>query len=205
MPDLVALARENLDFLRRSSWAYDEGDVPEAKRLAVTLRVLLHDTKQSHSLLGQLGVKDSLRWYDTAVPIHPDNLLPTPGLIQMQMEPGVGVTYTAPLDDRPPELMQPPSGFTPWWNNAVCKLPDRTWSRSQLVLVLANQEGGAHVDPNLNDAYESLARQNALGFSYVDERGGRPAEGNPVAVAVRQIAHEVLKTCEGQLASLLPE
>ena len=35
---------------------------------------------------------------------------------------------------------------------------DGTWSRSQLVLALANQEGGAQVDPDLNEKHESLAK-----------------------------------------------
>ena len=53
-PDLDELLREQIGFLERSSAAYDEGYHDEAKRIAVVVRVLLHDTQSSHSLFEQL-------------------------------------------------------------------------------------------------------------------------------------------------------
>ncbi|SPE48301.1 hypothetical protein SNS2_0386 [Streptomyces netropsis] len=64
------------------------------------------------------------------------------------------------------------------------------------MLTMANKEGGAHVDPILNAAYESLAKNNGLGFTSNATGVDLPFEGNVVAVSVRQIAHEFLKTCE---------
>ena len=51
--DLAELLREQIGFIERSAAAFDEGHEEEAKRIAVVLRVLLHDTPQSTSLLGQ--------------------------------------------------------------------------------------------------------------------------------------------------------
>jgi hypothetical protein len=51
---LLANLAESIDFLNLSASSFDNGYEAEAKRLAVTLRVLLHDTAQSHSLLGLL-------------------------------------------------------------------------------------------------------------------------------------------------------
>src|SRR3954453_8408028 len=82
--ELVQHLDEQLGFLRSSAQAYDAGDTAEAKRLAVAVRILLHDTNSSHSLLGLLGVKDSLRFVDTAgeLPaLPPDRVLPN-GSIQ---------------------------------------------------------------------------------------------------------------------------
>jgi hypothetical protein len=193
--DLLTLLVENQQFLERSAVAFDEGYAAEAKRLAVVLRVLLHDTNQSHSLLERLGVKERLPFLDTADPINPNNLLPTPGLLMMTMSTAAGTAkgdYVAPLGDLPPgrPVWKP---FASWWQNPVMKV-DGTWSRKELVLTLANQEGGAHVDPELNERYEALARHNALGWVAFDGAKEEPFEGSPIAVAVRQITYEVIET-----------
>ncbi|PKM42871.1 MAG: hypothetical protein CVV03_09425 [Firmicutes bacterium HGW-Firmicutes-8] len=44
--------REQLEFLELSAESYDRGKDGEAKRLASTIRVLVHETRSSHSLLG---------------------------------------------------------------------------------------------------------------------------------------------------------
>ncbi len=43
-PELMQHLYEQMGFLRRSAEGYDAGDFSEAKRLATTLRLLLHDT-----------------------------------------------------------------------------------------------------------------------------------------------------------------
>lgn len=194
--DLLEALNENVEFLERSAGAFDEGFESEAKRLAVVLRVLLHDTDMSHSLLEQLGVKRRLNFLDTAQPIDPKNLANTPGLLMMRATwtggGGVKGDYVAPLGMERPF---PPrsSRFTAWWDQPVMKV-DGTWSRKQLVLILANQEGGAHIDPSLDERYEALARQNGLGWRAVGPVQDDPFNGNAVSVAVRQIAYEVLET-----------
>jgi hypothetical protein len=69
--DLVQKLREQLGFLRTSAARFDAGEVSEATRLAMPIRVLVYDTRASHSLLGQLGVKANLRFFDTAYDIPP--------------------------------------------------------------------------------------------------------------------------------------
>src|SRR4051794_39690166 len=76
---------EQLDFLRRSVDLFDAGHESEAIRLAVPIRVLVHDTGKSTSLLQLLGVKDTQRFHDTAGAINPANLAPTWGLFAMQI------------------------------------------------------------------------------------------------------------------------
>lgn len=194
--DLLEALNENVEFLERSSGAFDEGFESEAKRLAVVLRVLLHDTEMSHSLLEQLGVKRRLDFLDTAQPIDPKNLANTPGLLMMRAtwtgDGGVQGDYVAPLGMErpfPPRI----SRFTAWWDNPVMKV-DGTWSRKQLVLILANREGGAHIDPSLDERYEALARRNGLGWRAVGSGQSDPFVGNAVSLAVRQVAYEVLET-----------
>ena len=49
--ELKSHLKEQIQFLLKSAQSYDEGFTSEAKRLAVVIRVLLHDTKKSKSLL----------------------------------------------------------------------------------------------------------------------------------------------------------
>lgn len=88
--DLLDLLAEDIGFLNASAAAYDAGYEAEAKRLAVVLRTLLHDTSQSHSLLQQLQVKNALKWVDTALPLNPGNLMGSMGLVMLQVTVGQG-------------------------------------------------------------------------------------------------------------------
>src|SRR4051794_24926166 len=79
--ELRQLLSEQVRLMRRSAKYFDEGDESEAKRLATHIRVLVHDTKASHSLLGLLGVKASMRFVDTT--LRPDLMSLPPGAIIM--------------------------------------------------------------------------------------------------------------------------
>ncbi len=56
---------EQLRFLRASAASFDEGVEGEAKRLAATIRLLVHDAKKSKSksLLHQLNLKHAIRMH----------------------------------------------------------------------------------------------------------------------------------------------
>jgi hypothetical protein len=98
--DLVEKLRQQLGFLERSADLFDGGAEDEAIRLAQIIRVLLHDTSASHSLLGQLGVKETISYLDTSEPLDPANVLSTAGLVEIRVESGPTETvgsYVAPL------------------------------------------------------------------------------------------------------------
>lgn len=201
-PQLEALLREQIAFLNASAASYDGGFDAEAKRLAVTLRVLLHNTSMSHSLLGLLGIKEKFRYVNTAEPINRTNLLPqTFGLVIAEITTGVGARYVPPLGM---ERQLPPrqEAFEPWWQRPATKDGDRLLSRRDFVLTLANTEGGAHVDPDLDEAWEKLSKEGAR-WTYVDSAGERPFDPGYETASVRQIAYEVQVTMDTQLDSVL--
>jgi hypothetical protein len=184
---------EQLAMLRASATRYDAGDEWEAVRLATTLRVLLHDGRHAQSLLGQLGLLDSLQWLDTAIrPTDDPMVVPrTTGLTIMEVSPGA-------LHHKPrlgaPTPLSPPfmNEFSSWWDDVV--LEDslgNEFSRSALVRTAADKEGGAHVDPDTDAAYDDLARRNSIGWV---TNGGDPASNDAARASIRQIAHEVLET-----------
>lgn len=196
--DLVRHLDEQMEFLGNSSELFDQGKRLEAKRLATTLRILLHDTKQSKSLLGQLGAIPGSQFLNTAKSISKGNLVGDFGLTNMRL--GNPVEHIAPLSSHGGEGDWLP--FHTWWSEqAVFRAAaeeknqpeeDRlTFSRRDLVLNVADKDGGAHVDAELTPEYAALSRFNALGF--VVSYGGSAAVPieDPVPPALRQIAYEV--------------
>jgi hypothetical protein len=71
-----------------------------------------------------------------------------------------------------------------------------TMTRKQLVLVLANKEGGAHVDSKLSPTYEAIAKKNALGWFVPTPNGEVSFSGRIELLGMRQVAHEILMTLE---------
>jgi hypothetical protein len=98
---------------------------------------------------------------DTAEPLDPDNYAPYSGLVatlgNLQ-----GAKYVPFLDDvsRPTRTVP----FDDWWTAPVfVDGKRRRFSRRDLVLTAADQDGGAHVDPALNSHYQALSKKNAMG------------------------------------------
>lgn len=202
--ELFELLDLHLGFIRRSAQAYDEGAEDEAIRIAVSLRVLLHDTKRSKSLLGQLDLKEAVQYVDTTTPPPPPGVIQLhSGIVRMQGTlggPTANTRYVAPLDNLPPERQGRTSPFPEWWTEPVVE--DRNGdpvTREAMVLAIANKEG-AHVDPELDGVYAALTKANSLGWTYPDAEGvDRPLQGNIGHATVRQVAWEFLETLTPEL------
>lgn len=111
--DLEAHFSEQLGFLDRSAASFDAGFESEAKRLAHTIRILVHDTGTSHSLLGQLNLKDR-EWLDTCIPDESGNLMTHGGLVAQAI--GRKVRWVAMLDEVP---IVSKKSFDEWWDAPV--------------------------------------------------------------------------------------
>lgn len=198
LPDLQRKLLDQMDLLAALGALFDDGRWVAALPLAVSIRVLVHQTVKSEALLQQLGMLGSLRFADTAEHVNPKNLLPTSGLTMMRMTAGVGADWVAPLDNLAPSRVHARIPFSSWWTAAVVN--DRAgneWSRRDLVLHLANKEGGAHVDPRApDDSLRALEEDNSLGWTFTDPIVGEgvPMLNGPIPPSVRQIAHELHAT-----------
>jgi len=219
--ELVEHLRSQIRFLARSAEAYDQGDEAEAQRLAVVVRTLLHDTRVSPSLFGQLRLIGLLEFVDTARVVDPGNIMATSGLVQVQFStnPPSG-RYVAGLGNLPPDRLGQRSAFSVWWNRGITKPRNgMEYSRASMVLAVANREGGAHVDPLRDPIYQALVVENGLGWRHTadadhvgliwsqvdDDVSGEPMKGDPLLAAVRQVAYEVIETVSGQLSAILPD
>lgn len=191
--DLQQALREQCDLLQITCETYDLGKEIVAKQLAVILRVLFHQTKQSHSLLGQLNLRSGY-FVNTAHSLSPTNVASDFALASVQFTAGTGAKYKAMLGDGPP-VTPGRKPFPEWWNDPVIKdQKGIKFSRRQIVLAVANTDGGGHVDPELEDAYKALTRDNSLRIYFSIGDGVDQEMGNPVLASLRQIAHETLAT-----------
>lgn len=203
--DLRAHLKEQISFLYLSSLAYDRGFFSEGKRLAVTLRIMLHDTSNSTSLLTLLNKKNIL-FYDTALEFNPNNMLPTLGLVMVELSTGGASGFRPPLDSTY-RSQRGKIPFEPWWNEIViasgCTDPNPfRITRKDLVLTIANKDGGAHIDKKLDDIYAKITRSPYL---YVFKSTGKVDLQSPELPSIRQIAYEVLKSLKDEFPEIFRE
>ncbi len=200
--DLFDHLQDQMHFLQASCSSYDEGSINESKRLAVVIRVLVHDTSKSKSLLNQLDMK-SLQYLDTSLPIIPGNLVSHQGLTMIRLG-SEGSTFVPRCLAPPrPDIGPPrPLPFDDWWNAIVLIDQQRIeFTRKDLVLTLSNKEGGAHVDPRLDSDYVALTRHHSMGWRYSSLDRDEPIE--PIELAsVRQIAYEIIISLESSFPEL---
>lgn len=192
---------EQLQLLRRACQTFDSGLEAIGKHIGLSLRVLLHHQGRSRSLLDQLGLRSG-RFLDSAGPLHPSNLLTECNLVAHQISDSGGRYVPVICTGFPPYQMKPVP-FVKWWNDPVLKdIKGRTFSRRELIQNVADTDGGAHVDPDLDEAYMAISRQNSLNWTFISgstiaaamKAKGSAFEGRPELACMRQIAHELLST-----------
>jgi hypothetical protein len=197
--ELVQHLRDEIVLLRAGGESFDAGSTPHAKVLAGRIRLLVYDSGSGRSLRQWLREKDRLTFVDTShPPLPPGAVMISAGLAVIRMGTDE-ITYASPLDSRE---RRPPPAFGRWWSNPV--LDDNggnRLNRRDLVLGLAHQGGGAHVD-DLERAYAAVARANSLGWEFTIN-GVTVAAPSPIDANVRQIAWELQTTIEEQLSELL--
>lgn len=197
--ELLDQLNEQLEFLRKSCESFDEGNHSEAKRIAIAIRVILHDGNNSVSILKQLGIKDSIEFLDSIPKINPNNLLPSSDFLKIRVDSG-SISYSPILNNSPFFDVKRRFKFGIWNSEPIYKNNSLLWSRADFILKLANKEGGAHFDPKPDANYKSIVEEgknrwtlNRNTSSNTQSEALNPEE-NIVFVALRQIGFEVLET-----------
>jgi hypothetical protein len=197
--DFHAALGKQLGFIRMSCASFDEGFHDEAIRIAQSVRVIVHDTKSQTSVLTHLGVRDTTLIVSTCLDIKSklgDPKSPSFGARCITFN-GMGTFAAGPQGmSYFPKLGGGMFSYElraqDWWEQVVFILDESTWvSRKDVVLVAANKDGGAHVDPSLTPFYVRLMKSGDLGY-FVDERGRQAPISGHHFVALRQIGYEVL-------------
>ena len=174
---------DQIRFIQKSIKEFDRGDEKEAQRLATHLRVLFHETQKSKSIFGQL--KPQIIFYSSGDLYTPSNLFTSWTLLDLMVSPE-GIKYNAKSNNQSRCFFLM---FNDWWNEIIFDDKKNKFTRRDIVTYVANQDGGAHVDPELDESYATLTKMNSLGWT--DYNGNKPLN-NPAYQAIRTIANEVL-------------
>lgn len=183
--DLLEHWNDQLSFIKSSAQEFDIGKENEARRIATSLRIMFHETASSHSLIKQTNLKHNFQLWSSAGLYTPSNLLSSWVLLEMSV--GESGLHYKPLSNT--------NGRTfflvcqDWWNEIIFDDKNNVFTRKDIVCYVANQDGGAHVDPKLNEKYAALTKHNSLGWT---DGMGNSANNNPAYNAVRQIAQELI-------------
>ena len=167
--DFLARLREQAEFLLTSARGFYAGSFAESVRIATTLRVLLHESSQSKSLIQRVRPNG----LDLPIVDHVGEMPPGEEVfsfsVGIRVDPGTAVFPSVDLES----AHYTRRSIGAWWNRRVFsfwssgKQTLSTWmvyTRKQVVLILANKEGGAHVDPTIDPAYVKLLTDQPLDF-----------------------------------------
>ena len=176
---------ELVKLLKLACKNYDDGEEMSALNIATNLRVILHDTSISTSLLSLIKVKDKIKYLSSVHQYLPTNLVSYFGLGYISASPISGL-YRANLDMNLSQMKL--LDFDDWWNEIVIGNAEGKISRKNVVLGIANKEGGAHVSDDVDLLQYKMITQNGLGW----EVNGISIETNVYYVCLRTIAYELL-------------
>ena len=203
-----------LKFLRQECLHYDAGDWSYGAQIATKLRLSLHQTKYSDSLLAQITKRFAFSCPDFLSLSTVRGELPNKGRTDFVRSPLIQYQMIHQPEVPPVLTVQPLSlesgkrytrrAFKTWWDGIDILLIDRQHflSRKGVVCLLANQEGGAHVQPGMDEKAALLRRRaaNSLQIAAPLPDGQTriyTAEIDQVlAAVVRTIAAETLYTFE---------
>ncbi len=178
---------------------YDSGNAGAAISIATAIRALVHGTERSISLLTHLGRKNgqylNTSFRDPRETVHL-------GLVRRI---NVGVTdgrggeakYRPLCDERYFPTPREHFTFVPfdsWWGERVFENQKSCLTRRDLVLTIANKDGGAHFDTEVDERYDNFRKSWSGGSSLVGRRSGvkRGYDNIPIYPAVRQMGYELL-------------
>jgi hypothetical protein len=179
----------------------------EAKRLAAMIRILLHDTTQSISLLTSLSIKTHVRYIDTSSPndgklhsmsgmrgVQSSNPNQYFGLVA-KVNTGNSLAAVPLFKQHLPEWYQHyvNKDFDQWWNSEIIDVNGFKQTRGSLILNIANKDGGAHIDNFFPEEYHIIKNSDlSLNIQGVQTS----FERSVVYASVAQIAWELLNSID---------
>jgi hypothetical protein len=193
---LIEQLKRQLGFLTRSCESFDQGFSDEAIRIAVIVRTLIHDTRNTTSLLSRLG-KSQIDLLSTSPVVPEEMIFFGGGLSSMEgrMEGGkLTAKYVPNLGRTTRRHRLIPLEI--WWKEPVyAMVGGLRIARSDIVLNAANKDGGCHVDPNLTPEYTVL-RDGFMTFH--QEKDGVASEKKSIGEShfsdLRQMGYELLQS-----------
>lgn len=161
---VLAKLKEQMQFLRNSLGKFYEGEFAESVRIATIIRVLVHETGMSKPLLKQ-ALPNGL---DLPILDHAAERPGEKAFVRFAVSARMGPTIAPAVDLGSSHHTLSTVGA--WWNAEVFTFRSLVntplvYTRKKVVLILANTEGGAHLDPEENPDYARLLTDAPISFS----------------------------------------
>ena len=210
--ELLEDLHTQINFLIDECKEYDFGKLDYHKKIAITLRILLHNTQYSQSLCNQLTSAFVFNMPDflDISSLHgkfegeaQNNYVRSSVCIYNIQHYEASSMWAEPL----PIRMNTSSkyrfyAFKSWWNMPVMLVHKDVLTRKDVVRLIANQDGGAHIDPSMDMVLAKLKRStaNPLKLSIEMKNGTIKTYwvqlDKMLSAAVRTIAEETLYMLE---------
>lgn len=205
---------EQVSFLVDACHSFDKGNFAQAKMMSAIIRTIVKDPKSSArrsntvSLLKHLKKKDSMKFYNTG--FEAKNAKINVNLVGIVSVPCKLPTVTKQTDNIYLPLLENSEQidlkwltFEHWWESKIIVAaetstvtPTSIFTRERIVLTMAEQDGGNHVDSKakVDKEYLELATAAKTYFNHIDPNGNKSPIIHLHFALVRQIAHELLKS-----------
>lgn len=182
---------------------YDHGNIDYAAEIALKLRVWFHSGKYGDSLFNQ-----AISEFDIKKPLFPDSRgiptlnMPTEGnsmlssyIIQYELNYDIHKILT-PVPKFVEDYKYKYFSFLDWWSKATILCWKENYvKRKDVVLLLANKDGGAHVDSDLGKRLFELKRQLIKTPEFnVDWGNGDHNEYETYHVDTTKLLHAAIRT-----------
>lgn len=173
---------------------FDSKRLIDAGSMALQLRLLFIDSSAhmgGRSVMNLMGVSNAQKILSTVQQRISESTISSVGFLGLRIS-EAGPEWYAPLSEAPGarNLLTTDK----WLKEAIFKTASITFTRFKLISVIANTEGGAHVDPIIDPEYYAIAKANGAGWSFTTSKGQEIPLGNPFPAMLRQLCYEVLMT-----------
>lgn len=195
--EYLDLLIDELNFLLLICKQYDNGQFEYAKKISLSLRILIYNAGKGKSLLSHIKKLKKISFYTPVKKVTSENkytyylgmVCPLDIKLNTNNIMPIFVPFFYSGDD---VNFYSKLKFNDWWNEKIIIAEDESISRYEIIKYMANQDWGAHVDEYVNEKYKKIANNiyNFLSLQ-LDEKTIITRQYLHYAI-VRQIAHEVI-------------
>ncbi|WP_273128942.1 hypothetical protein [Bacillus weihaiensis] len=199
---------EQVSFLIDACNSYDKGNFAQAKMMSAIIRTIVKDPEnprrnnKTKSLLTLLNKKNML-FLNTGFEVKNPKI--NVNLVGIATIPSKLPLLTKQFDNIYLPLLNDSEkidvkllSFEDWWNSQIIYVESENstsiFTRKRIVLTMAEQDGGSHVDSHedIDPEYLELATAAKSFFINIDRFGNESPIINMHFALVRQIAHELI-------------
>jgi hypothetical protein len=198
--DYKRLLKQQLILLKNSFRMFDCGSFEEYLRIAQIVRILVHDTNHSKSLLFQMNIKDNINY------INVHNRNENHSFTKYQRKKSDGYVFIKSgfanpgqitRSIRSSEMNHSTMNFEDWWiNDNLLEFDKKNWNRKMLILSTANTLGGAHIDDTIeSDLVIIYKEKNIFEIIEINQKTLiREIRGDVLKSIIRQIGYEIFES-----------